>query len=104
MIQAKINKPLNIQGIELVEGETIEEKVERIMNNGEPITDNAPMIYTERKDGVAEIYDIRSDRFDMALDATTKIEQSLRARREEYHKQQEDKLKEQKGGNDETVA
>lgn len=102
MKQFAINRPLDIQGIELIEGETIEDKVERIMNNGEPITDNAPIIYTERKDGIGAMYDIRTDRFDLAIDATTKIEQSLRAKRDEYMKQQEQSK--EKGGDNETVA
>ena len=33
-----------------LEGESIEAKVCRIVNNGEPISDGAPLIYTERKD------------------------------------------------------
>lgn len=102
MKKFEINRPLDIQGIELIEGETIEDKVERIMNNGEPITDNAPIIFTERKDGVGAMYDIRTDRFDLALDATTKIEQSLRAKRDEYMKQKEQSK--EKGGENETVA
>lgn len=94
----------NMTGIDSYEGETIEDKVARIMQNGEPITDNAPIIYTERKDGVDPMYDIRTDRFDIALDATTKIEQSLRARRDEYMKQQEQSKNEKGGDNNETVA
>ena len=31
------------------EGETIEQKIERITTNKEPIKDGAPLIYTERK-------------------------------------------------------
>lgn len=102
MKQFAINRPLDIQGIELIEGETIEDKMERILNNGEPITDNAPIIYTERKDGVGAMYDIRTDRFDLALDATTKIEQSLRAKRDEYMKQKEQSK--EKGEENGTVA
>ena len=52
-----------------LEGESIEAKVCRIVNNGEPISDGAPLIYTERKDGVKEEYNIRTDRFDIALNA-----------------------------------
>ena len=40
-----------ITGITPVEGETIEQKMERILSNKEPIEDGAPEIYTERKDG-----------------------------------------------------
>ena len=36
--------------IESFEGEFIEEKVARVVENKEPIEDGAPIIYTERKD------------------------------------------------------
>ena len=55
------------------EGELIEQKVERIMTTNEPIEDGAPLIYTERKHGVQPEYDIRTDRFDLALEATGHI-------------------------------
>ena len=42
----------NFGPIKTKEGEYIEEKVRRITENGEPIEDGAPIIYTERKDGV----------------------------------------------------
>ena len=56
------------------------------MSNNEPIHDEAPLIYTERKEGIVPDYDIRSDRFDFALDAMSKIEKSKRAERENRHK------------------
>ena len=34
---------------ESTEGERIEEKVERLVNNKEPIRDTSPIIYTEKK-------------------------------------------------------
>ena len=52
---------LNVYNVQ--EGEYIEDKVRRIVNNGEPITDNAPLIYTDRKDGVRAEYDIRTPTF-----------------------------------------
>lgn len=51
------------------EGEWLTEKVKRIMLNKEPITDGAPIQYTERKNGVMPEHDIRTDRFDLAIDA-----------------------------------
>ena len=41
-----------MKSVECFEGEQIEEKVRRIINNNEPITDGAPIIFTEKKDGV----------------------------------------------------
>ena len=75
-------------------GETIEQKIERIVNNKEPITDGAPLIYTERKDGVMPEYDPRTDRFEVAAEAMDKVTKSKRAERE-------NRLKPVKGGADE---
>ena len=76
MIKKVITNKTTIVRMESREGETIEAKVRRIMSNNEPISDQAPLIYTERKDGINPDYDIRSDRFDYALDAMSKIEKS----------------------------
>ena len=72
-----------------VQGEMLEQKIERIVNNKEPIKDGAPRIYTERKAGVQPQYDIRTDRFEVAIEATEKIAKSYKARREERHKSPE---------------
>lgn len=69
-----------------VEGETIEMKIERITVNREPITDGAPLIYTERKQGVLAGYDIRTDRFEIAIEAMDKVSKSNKAKREEQGK------------------
>lgn len=50
-----------IESVEIQEGETIETKVARITQNKEPITDSAPIIFTEKKDGVLPAYNIRPD-------------------------------------------
>ena len=65
------------------EGERIENKVYRITKNNEPIKDGAPIIYTERKEGVLAGYNIRTDRFEVALDAMDAVNKSIRAKREE---------------------
>jgi hypothetical protein len=59
----------------------IEQKVERILEVGEPISDGAPLIYTNRADGVKKEFDIRSDRFDVAVEAMDKVSKSYTARR-----------------------
>lgn len=63
-----------LKSIEIYEGETIETKVARITLTKEPITDTAPIIYTEKKDGVLPAYNIRTERFDIAIDAMDKME------------------------------
>lgn len=65
------------------QGETIETKIERIINNKEPIKDGAPLIYTERKEGIRPSTNIRTDRWEIAIEATDKIAKSYQARREE---------------------
>ena len=74
-------------------GEPIENKVERIIENNEPIKDGlGEVIYTERKDGVKPGYNIRTDRFEIALDAMDKISKSKTANREwRLHKKEEQK-------------
>ena len=63
------------------EGETIEAKVRRVVNNKEPITDGAPLVYQEAKEGVQPAYDIRADKWDIATDAMDKVHQETVARR-----------------------
>ena len=41
-----------LQSIEIYEGESIETKCARVLQNNEPITDTAPIIYTAKEDGV----------------------------------------------------
>jgi hypothetical protein len=62
-------------GTTLVEGERLELKIDRMTQNNEPIGDSAPLIYTPRKDGVIAAYDIRTDKWDIALDAMEKVNQ-----------------------------
>lgn len=69
-----------------VEGETIEMKIERIVNNNEPIDEIAPTIYQPRGEGVKPEYDVRTDRWELGLDAMSAIERSMITRRMEYHK------------------
>ncbi len=65
------------------EGESIEHKINRIVNNKEPIKDGAPLIYTDRKDGVKAEYDIRTDRFEVALEAMGAVDKTYKAQREQ---------------------
>ena len=72
-----INKNESVVGI------SIERKVEKITESKEPITDGAPLIYTERKEGVIPAYDVRTDRFEIAMDAMGKVVKSNVAKREQ---------------------
>lgn len=75
-----------------VQGETIEMKIERVVSNKEPISDGAPLIYTDRKDGVQPDYDIRTDRMDFAIDAMDKVSKTMIAQRKGlFNKKEETK-------------
>lgn len=61
--------PSYMGSVESFEGESIEKKVSKLIENNEPITDGAPIIFTEKKDGVLPQYDIRTDKWDIAQSA-----------------------------------
>ena len=62
-----------LRSVEKFEGERIEDKVRRIEHENEPITDGAPEIFTERKDGVQAAFNIRTDRWELAAEAMDSI-------------------------------
>lgn len=67
-------------------GESLEDKVRRVIDNKEPIEQISPIIYTDRKDGVLPQYDIRTDRFEVAQDAMSKVAATRVAKRMELIK------------------
>lgn len=64
------------------EGKTIETQIEAMVNNKEKIGIDLPIIYTPKNEGVLSAYNIRTDRFEIALDAMDKINKSYNARRD----------------------
>lgn len=81
-------RPSQIDCQEIFEGQSIEEKLRIASTTNEPIENVMPEIYTEKKDGVLPQYDIRTDRFDIALDAQSKGEASRIAQRENKPKEE----------------
>lgn len=71
---------------EFQEGESLEQKICRITENNEPITDGAPIIYTNRVDGVLPAYNIRTDRWDIAQAAMESVNQANLAKSKNYGK------------------
>ena len=55
------------------EGENILTKVRRIVDENEPLTDGAPIIYTPKEDGVKPEYDIRTDKWLIAINAMDRV-------------------------------
>lgn len=60
------------------QAEPREVKLRKIINGESSNMEDGvfPTIYTEKKDGVLPEYDIRTDRFEVAIDAVDKINQS----------------------------
>jgi hypothetical protein len=64
----------------------------------EPVTDGAPEIFTERKDGVGAAYNIRTDRWEVASEAMDKVSGSIQAKRDaKGTASKSDKTEEEKG-------
>ncbi len=55
------------------QAEGLEQKLRRILANKEPISEDLPIIYTDKSEGVMPGYDIRTDRFEIARKAVEKI-------------------------------
>lgn len=71
-------------------GEPLEEKIRRVIESNAPIEAISPEIYTERKEGVRPEMDIRTDRFDVALNAMDAITEGVRSRRAQKAKEKEE--------------
>ena len=73
----KINKIRvnNFKGmIEMTEkGETLIKKIQRILDENEPLTDGAPTIYTPKQAGVRDDCNIRTDKWVLAMNAMDKV-------------------------------
>ena len=65
----------NFKGmIEMTEtGETLIKKIQRILDENEPLTDGAPMIYTPKQAGVRDDCNVRTDKWALAMDAMDRV-------------------------------
>lgn len=84
MIKPKLYSRPPETNYEFQDGESIENKVRRITENNEPITDGAPIIYTNRDDGVLPAYNIRTDRWEIAQQAMDAVNQANLAKSKNY--------------------
>lgn len=74
----------------LFEGDSLEREIERLTTEKTPIESVSPPIYTENKDGVLPQHDIRTDRWEVALEAMDSVAASYRAKRDDYIKKKEE--------------
>ena len=84
MIKPKLYSRPPKTNYEYQDGESIENKVRRITENNEPITDGAPIIYTNREDGVLPAYNIRTDRWEIAQQAMDAVNQAYLAKSKNF--------------------
>lgn len=54
-------------------GETLIKKIQRILDENEPLTDGAPMIYTPKQAGVRDDCNIRTDKWALAMNAMDRV-------------------------------
>ncbi len=76
MITKSIKNKTSIEVEITYSAETLEETIQRRLKNKEPMDDNIKLLYTPITEGVKSGFNIRSDRWDIALDAINKIEKS----------------------------
>ena len=93
MIKPKLYSRPPKTNYEFQEGESIENKVRRITENNEPITDGAPIIYTNREDGVLPAYNIRTDRWEVAQQAMDAVNQANLAKSKNFGQKDEPEKK-----------
>lgn len=55
------------------EGELLMTKIRRILDENEPLTDGAPLIYTPKDQGVIPEYNIRTDKWEIAMKAMDRV-------------------------------
>lgn len=66
---------------EIKAGETIEQKVARMKDNGEDSNEvTTKLIYTDYKEGVKPEYDIRTDKWDIAMTEKDKVHRNQTAK------------------------
>lgn len=73
VILTKSHYSSSMTTVDAYEGEAIETKCARITETGEPISDGAPLVYTEKKDGVQPQYNVRADKWEIAQEAMDKV-------------------------------
>lgn len=86
------------------QAEPREVKLRKIINGESKDMEDGvfPTIYTEKKDGVMPEYDIRTDRFEVALDAIDKINQSTADKAAKSKGKTETEIKEDSGPKEKT--
>lgn len=90
MIRTLKKSSTSIDRNESTIGKTLEQELEIMMANGEEIGDQkTEPIYTERKEGVKDAFNIRHDKWITAQKAMQKVGQSYEAKRQKAQEERE---------------
>ena len=89
MVKSKVANKTSIRRNKSYVGERIEDRVKRLVYSGEALGDGAPLIYTDRRRGVQPEYNIRTDKWDLALDTLDKTNKNELVKRAEFYKNPE---------------
>lgn len=89
MISKIVKYKSKIEKSDFYEAESIERKIEIAETSNIPIEAVSPILYTEEKDGVLAGTNIRTDKWDIALEAYDKINKTNIVKNEEPIKQKE---------------
>lgn len=81
MFKKNKHQTTDLQVNESVVAESIELRVKRLLNNKEPIQNEATLQYTSAKDGVRPEHDIRTDKWEIAVEQMDKVIQMKHTKR-----------------------
>lgn len=73
-------EPTQLENTPTEFGQSLEEMLRDAVENNTPIECKTPMIYTDKADGVLPECDIRTDRQELAIEATSKWDKTMRAK------------------------
>lgn len=83
MYRKVIYPKTSLRVYEVTEGEMIEQRIERMLNNKEPMPiEGSERMYQTRAEGIHPMTDPRTDRFDQALTMTENVAKQRIAKRE----------------------
>ena len=83
-----------IKGITCYAGEQIEQRMRRIKETNEPISDSAPVMHNAKKDGVVPEGDIRTDKWAIAAENKNAVSNARFNMEKEREKTMGEKAKE----------
>lgn len=93
-----ITKSYTQFGVESYEGQSIEDRCKKLVETGEPIKDTSPLIYTPKEKGVMPQYDVRADKWDIALNAMDRVNKERIAKGQQPPGGEADRKDTAKGG------